>query len=334
MKAIRYTLAAALTVFAAASCQDNIAPEQNSESGIIINATIENTQTKTVLGEGVLGSDGKVHHKVLWTYKDNISVFDGAGNNHRFITYSETNSEAALFQLVSGDGGYCSESFDESGTYYYSIYPGNKNNYTFDATTKTISTEIDFIQTPKLNEPLHDLAFICGIGTNKYTNGKEGDAERTHVDMTFKNAVALIKFTLTSNDITQVRFIDQNNNFLCGNVTFKYSDGQSIISSATDKYVHINQTTRETVETTVDGETTTTTTYTYTPLEAGTYYMAIIPPSTMIKPRIDLYTQTTYESRRIDKTGDKAIKGKNEILLTPGTILDLGKFNASGRVTE
>ena len=326
MKAIRHTLAAALTVIAAASCQDNIAPEQNSESGIIINATIENTQTKTVLGEGVLGSDGKVHHKVLWTRKDNISVFDGAGNNHRFTTYSADNSEAALFQLVSGS--YCSASFvesDESDPYYYSIYPGNKNNYTFDATTKTISTEIDFIQTPKLNEPLHDLAFICGIGTNKYTNGEEGDAERTHVDMTFKNAVALIKFTLTSNDITQVRFIDQNDNFLCGNVTFRYSDEQSIISSATEKRVHINQTTKE---------TTTTTIYTYTPLEAGTYYMAIIPPSTMIKPRIDLYTQPTYESQRIDKTGDKVIKGTNEILLTPGTILDLGKFNASGRVTE
>ena len=319
MKAIRHTLAAALTVFAAASCQDNIAPEQNPESGIIINATIENTQTKTVLGEGVLGSDGKVHHKVLWNNSDDISVFDANGNNKRFKTYVKGDHETAKFQQIADD--YDTTTFVPAD-YYHAIYPGKSSN-SINMETKAITTTIPDLQRPVLNSFADDLAVAYGFGTTQRYEENTSNGPRTYIDMTFKNATALIKIELTSSDITEVRFLDQNNNYLGGTLSFTYQNDEIQVTGGDKKYIFLNK-----------SEEIAEKKYKYTPIEPGVYYIVIAAPATPIKPRIDLHTATTHTSSKINGNYPITIKGKNEVSLKPGMILDLGRFDASGRVTE
>lgn len=322
MKAIRYTLAAALTVIAAASCQDNIAPEQ--ESGIIINATIENTGTKTVLGEGFIGSDKKVHHKVLWSTNESITLFDGANNNHGFTTYGAESAESASFTHNAVKGNTALAGFIETETgYYYALYPSHTES-TFDAETSTINYggSVSNLQTPILKGFKDD--FAIALGTGNAVAGDRTDKANTSIEMLFKNVTALIKFEITTNDITEVRFIDQNGQYLAGSgFSFTNSETEIITSGGTEEYVFLNQSKKIAEKQ-----------YEYTPLEPGVYYMVVVPPSSVIKPRIDLHTQTTHTSSKINSSYIKSVKGKTEILLKPGMILDLGKFSSSRRVTE
>ena len=331
MKAIRYTLAAALTVIAAASCQDTIAPEQ--ESGIIINATIENTGTKTVLGEKV---DNR--YPVLWENKDDISVFDGNNNNQRFRTYVSGNHKSAIFQFQDGSWS-AAGTWTETDT-YYAIYPGMEGNSTYQFERpegKNPTLTISSLENGQGSRPGFNksYSYIYGIGeTDPYQN----DKSKTVIDMLFKPLTALIKFELTSNDITSVRFLDYEGAALAGSkisVTFN-PDGTvstSIPSDTQKKNIYMHSFT--TTESTVDNVTTKT--YTPVPLQAGVYYISVIAPTSEIRPRISFATATSARAKK-EFTAEEYkafnLVGENSILLTPGMILDLGKFNSSGRVTE
>jgi len=315
MKATRYIFSAALTVIAAASCQKENTSGIASE--VIVNATIENTDTKTVLGEGYTGTDGKVHHKVLWLRSDNISVFDANGNNHRFISYAADNSEVAKFQKVAD--AYTKEAF-VTGNEYHAIYPGTSDN-SIDINTKTITVaSIDNNQKPVKNGFTDDLAVAYGYGTESYTSG-----EKTYVNMTFMNITALIKFELVGNDITEVRFLDKNAAYLAGaNFTVTFSGNEITPSLASGKkQIFMNNI--------VKNEDNT---YSVTPLEAGIYYMVIVPPANVIKPRISITTQTTASGSTINGSYSVDKTGKAEVQLKPGMILDLGKWSSTGQVTE
>ena len=319
MKATRYFFAAALTVIAAVACQKENSPSKASE--VIINATIAGTETKTVLGEGFTGTDGKVHHKVLWLRSDNISVFDASGNNHRFISYAKDNSEVAKFQKVAGE--YTTKAF-VTGNEYHAIYPGTSKN-SFDIDTKTITVaSIDNNQKPVKNGFADDLAVAYGYGTQTSTSG-----DKTYVEMTFMNVTALIKFELEGDDITEVRFLDQSGAFLAGeSFTVTYSDNV-ITPSLTNgkKNIYMNNIVKNVDENEV-------VTYSVTPLEAGVYYMVIVPPANGIKPRISFTTKTEATGSTINGSYNVDKKGSATVLLKPGMILDLGKWNSSGRVME
>ena len=317
MKAIRYTIAVAITIIAAASCQDNIAPEQTQESGIIINATIEDTQTKTELGEGTPGSDGKVHHKVLWKNTDNISVFDRNGNNHRFRTW--TAGEVAKFRLITGE--YTGTDFI-SADEYHAIYPGNKEN-SIDYDNKTISTSIATTQTAIMNGFATDLSVAYGFGTAIYN-----ESDKTYIDMTFRNITALVKFEIVGEEVKQFTLLNKDGHKIGGDFTIAYGADDLVISAGTADRIHLNNITSEKV-----GNVTT---YTANDLTAGIYYIALVPVE--FCPRIRIYSgDLTPEGSNFNySSGDGVIdfKGSNSVVLKPGMILDLGKFDSNGRVEE
>lgn len=329
MKATRYIFAATLAVIAAVACQKESMQKTHPE--IIINATIDNTETKTVLGEGFTGTDGKVHHKVLWACdksNESFSLFDGAGNNHRFITYDAKNAKedltsANFYYYAHKDYTTSFDTFTAADT-YYALYPlakGNKADRK--SNTVTIST-IPADQIAVLNGFENDLAVAFGTSNSTYTT----EDDKHYINMSFTNLTALIKFEITGEDITQIRFTNNSdalspNPTLYGSgITYNYVDKSFGDGKGSQIYLH-----NTISESEVDG----TATYSFTPLSAGVYYIVVIPRT--LVPRVDIYTGTSHTGTHQSKAA-KTIKGTKAVDLKPGMILDLGKFNSSGRVTE
>ena len=69
-------------------------------------------------------------------------------------------------------------------------------------------------------------------------------------------------------------------------------------------------------------------------LEEGIYYITLIPGA--LQPRVRIYSGNITPKSSSVNTDDYAcdIWSSNKIDLKPGMILDLGRWNASGRVTE
>lgn len=323
MKTTRYIFVAALALLAAACQKENAS---TPDSGVIINATIDNTETKTVLGEKV----GETI-PVLWEENDDISVFDGNCNNQRFRTYTEGNHVSATFQFRNGS--WADEDSWTSADVYYAIYPGSKGNtYSFSRSGESpvLTMPFEYVQgiTPGYDK---SYSHIIGVGTSDtYVN----DNSKTVIDMKFKSLVALIKFEIIDNSITGVRFLDQNGSILGGSkidVTFGI-DGSITTALSTGangrKQIFKHEFTSTTSEE--------TTTYTPKSLEPGIYYMAVIPPSQAIKPRLSLTTSTKETAKNSFENADYTIdkKGSKTIELKPGMILDLGKWSSDGIVTE
>ena len=75
-------------------------------------------------------------------------------------------------------------------------------------------------------------------------------------------------------------------------------------------------------------------TYTFNAIAPGVYYFVIVPPAAPIKPRLSLATATSGNESTMNSGYVQDKKGKNEIALRPGMILDLGKWSSKGQVVE
>lgn len=313
MNTLKY-LAVGLAVIAAASCQDGIAPEQGNETEVIINATIDNVETKTEFGE-----KDRNRQPVLWEDKDNIMVFDGGCYTQRFRT--DKGGQTAKFQFYAGWTG---ENPWTEADKYYAVYmgdPDHRNGYSLtrneDGTATMTLPSIPNVQdpTPGYNKV---LSYIYGVGTQTSVNN-----EKTYIDMYFSNLTALIKFELQGNDITGVRFLDQSGAVLSGgNYSVQFAaDGNvsATMNSGTKKQLYMHR---------FDTDNTPTA------LEPGVYYIVLVPPPTAIKPRFSLTTAATTEKATEFASSDYTIdkKGDSTIMLKPGMILDLGVWNSSGKV--
>lgn len=314
MRAIRYTLAAALTVIAAASCQDNMIPEQGKETEVIINATIDNVETKTVFGE----KNGN-KQPVLWEDKDNIIVFDGGCYTQRFRT--DKGGQTAKFQFYTGWAG--DNPWTEADK-YYAVYMGNPDNRKGYSLTRNEdgTATMTLPSIPNIQEPTPGYnkvsSYIYGVGTNTYVKD-----EKTYIDMNFSNLTALIKFELQGTDITGVRFLDQNGAYLTGGTySILFAADGNVSATMNDG----NKKNLYMYKFDVDN--------TPTALEPGVYYIVLVPPTTEIRPRFSLTTATTTEKAKEFASSDYTIdkKGKNPVTLKPGMILDLGVWNSSGIV--
>lgn len=303
MKTIKY-IAASLAIIAAASCQKDQTPEQTQEQTVTITANISNPDSKTALGT----DDNTNKRKVLWLKNESFSLFDQDGQNHRFTTYGADNATSASFKHNPGDGYAALADFTTSDK-YYAIYPSIKNITMSDG---VIKAQLSAEQTAVKDNIKDD--FLLMLGESDETEYTEND--ETYINMSFKHVTTLIKFELTE-QVYGIRLIvknsEKNDTKIVGDVTISTTNNTLTAGSSQAKLVN-----------------KTDSGYEY--LEPGTYYIAIIPPTEEVYFRFDVATSLDNNSPKYTKIAE----GKNTNLrsIEPGVILNIGKFSATGRVTE
>ena len=187
MKKIYSFLFAATALFAAVSCQKEVAPEVESPKGekITFTASTE-VDTKTALHE-----NGK---STVWVEEDQISVFDANknGNNRCFeIDEVSTDGKTATF---SYEGEFAMDNTQADPT-VVALYPYQENAYCdFFYYNRNYITGINFPaeQTAVAGSFDSKAAFALGLGTMKT------------MELGFQNLYSLLKFTVTKAGVKEV----------------------------------------------------------------------------------------------------------------------------------
>lgn len=183
-----------LAIFAIVSCSQNkeqTLPEvQVVTPEGLVQKTFHASATKTGLD-----SDGLA---VVWSASDQISVFD------------ET-SACASYAAFAASGAGASADFtgfvDASASEFYALYPYNADA-TWDYSTRTITTNLSHKQT--------GVASSFADGLNLSVAKEDGG------NLVFKNLGALLRFTITSSDITAIVIKANNSEKLAGDVSIVF----------------------------------------------------------------------------------------------------------------
>ena len=188
MKKIYSFLFAATALFAAVSCQKEVAPEVEAPKGekITFTASTE-VETKTALHE-----NGK---STIWVAGDQISVFDAnkEGNNRCFAI--DELSEDAKTATFSYEGEFVKDQSGMADPTVVALYPYQENAYCdFFYYDRNYITGINFPaeQTAVAGSFDSKAAFALGLGT---MNKKE---------LGFQNLYALLKFTVRDAGVKKV----------------------------------------------------------------------------------------------------------------------------------
>ena len=271
MKTIKY-IAASLAIIAAASCQDNIAPENEQETTTIFKASLE-LETKITLGEKE--ADGSV--PTYWDDTENISIFDDDGTNIKFTGTAEK-SNSIEFSSTKG-------SFSENQA-YYAAYPYHSGHKFSDGTITYCYGNVN--QIPDENN------LPCEMQDNTDRKLTVACAYGTKDNLSFHHIYALVKFTITREDVTCVTLVNAASDKIATdkNFTISYSDGKftpTFIDKGT-VYLYKDKSKNST----------------FLP---GTYYMAVRPCELKVKIKLN--------------NGEYKI-GKSAVTLKAGDILNIG----------
>ena len=187
---------AAVAIFAAASCQKEMA-EINNGKGFTFSATIGN-ETKTVLTEGT---------KINWSVGDDISVFD---NENKVVTFEgQHTSEVPTANFTAP--------VYEPAAKVYAIYPANEDA-TFDGETIENLT-ISEVQTPVAGT--FDPKYALSLGT-----------ETSKGVLTFNNVHGLFKFTVDQEGVTEVSISTNGGEKIAGDLTLSVDGTLSVVSNS------------------------------------------------------------------------------------------------------
>ena len=188
MKKIYSFLFAATALFAASSCQKEVAPEVEAPKGekITFTASTE-VETKTALHE-----DGK---STIWVAGDQISVFDAnkEGNNRCFAI--DKLSEDAKTATFSYEGEFVKDQSGMADPTVVALYPYQENAYCdFFYYDRNYITGINFPaeQTAVAGSFDSKAAFALGLGT------------MNTMELGFQNLYSLLKFTVTKAGVKKV----------------------------------------------------------------------------------------------------------------------------------
>lgn len=286
MKTFKY-IAAAMTIMAAVSCQDKIAPEQNHE--IVTFTAGISAETKAVMGDATI-VNGQKHYPVYWKGTEKFSIFDDQGTNQEFVGYSrdaDKNGIESSSIEISGTGDFKDAALT-SGNVYYALYPYNsKNQFNKDSNELTYRADKphqQFVDTEHQNMP-------------KVKNGQSlmFFASRTSDNnFSFTHPMAYIKFQIEEDGIYRVQIKDKNKNKIAANTHMTLNEEFSITNGS-----------KEDATLYAGSDTEDTSTY----FSAGTYYIAVIP----VNLRIELVVN-----------GTTVRNATNSVQLNPGTILNIG----------
>ena len=194
MKRIYSFLFAAVALFAAASCQKEIAgndvPAAKGEPFTI--TAVADAQTKTALN----ADDDK---KVNWTAGDAIAVFDATGDGVEFTTGITEPAAQAVFEA---------EDFTAPES-FVALYPYQANLILAEGVVSGL--ELKAAQTAKAADFDKTAAFTFAKGENKD-------------DLKFNNLYSLLKFTVVEEGINEVK-VAATSGSLAGKVTLNVENG-------------------------------------------------------------------------------------------------------------
>lgn len=192
-------MVAALAVMAAASCNKELQEvPQNSDKEIVkFTAFVDGADTKTELGES---ADGK--RAALWSAGDTIAVLDGS-SIYEFTTDITEASAKADF--------YYEGEFD--ATEVMAVYP-YADWYEADLSTKTVKANIPTYQ--QANAGGYAPAAALAVAYSEDSS------------LSFKNAVALLKFTVATENVTHVTFFGNDTEAITGDVNVTLDENNAV----------------------------------------------------------------------------------------------------------
>lgn len=284
---------AAVAMLAAVSCNKeitNVDPVTPEADAVVYTAYVDGAQTKTYLGE-TTGEGNSKQTAALWAANDAITIHNGE-TAYTFTTTDNATS-AAQFEYDMLNGEY------EAGEGVMAVYPSG--DYTADIANKTISAVIPVTQQAQK-------------GTY-YKNASVAVAYTEDNTLQFKNATALLMFTINADKVTHVYFEGNNQEPMLGNVNLTL-DGEGAVS----------------VEYTDDENVSEVELYAYHDPEnkyfekGETYYIAVGPQT---------FNNGVTVKIKVDDGEKIEVKSTNKKLVTKSNvILNLGEFTYEAPALE
>ena len=285
-------MVAAVALFAAASCNKELPQENLPTVGetVVYTASTDGADTKAVLNETT--------NKSEWVENDAITVHDG----EKGWTFTTAKAGANVdFSNSEGFGEYRP---------VLAVYPAG--TYTVDVNDKTVNAYIPTYQPARKGTYNEGAALAVAYSEND--------------QFAFKNAHALIKFTIKGTNIKAVEFYGNNNEAITGNMLVSLNEDNTIKSVVGQDTVF---------EEGKDNEWTGKGTWMkiYSEDEANgwcfedgaTYYAAVAPA--------DFTKGVSINYILADDTKiDGAKKTENRVNLTASTILNIGELEFTGTI--
>ena len=282
---------AAVTFFAAVSCDKFEGEALVKESNVpTFKASVEDANSSED-AESRTKIDGLVSY---WDGAERIWVLNGAESGSWKKAYAATAEKQANITFKE------EADYELSGTNYLAIYPAGVADYAtwsgdFAAVAKGLKLTSD--QTGVLGS--YDPSTHIAIAT-----AEEGD-----YNLHFKNVTSLVKFTLTSDNVTEVCFYGNNSEVISGKFDVAYNEGNPVVSG-TKSYQGENNTWAK-----IKAKSGA--------LAKGTYYISVLPATFSKGFAVESIDKTyQFKSRKKDNTnytlgrkqimdlGDIAWKGK------------------------
>ena len=269
---------AAVAAFAAASCAQELDNQVPAGETVTFEASVDGAETKAVL-------DGKVSK---WEKGDKITIHNGT-KGFEFATTDEG---------VKANFSYTGDDF--SGDKFIAVYPAG--NYTADVEAKTVKANIPTYQ------PSRDNSFSVGsVPSVAYTENQS---------LAFKNAAALLKFTVKGNNVKGLVFFGNNGEAVSGDVMVSLNEDNTVKSVVAQETTITENDVTETKLITWAKVWAQTADYCF--VEGTTYYLSVVPQKFEKGFGVEL---------EIDGVGLKKVKNlETEYDLKPNTILNLGEL--------
>lgn len=292
MKKIYSFMVAAVALFAAASCNKELPQENLPTVGetVVYTASTDGADTKAVLNETTKKSE--------WVENDAITVHDGEKG------WTFTTAEAGANVDFSNSEGF--------GEYrpVLAVYPAG--TYTVDVNDKTVNAYIPTYQPARKGTYNEGAALAVAYSEND--------------QFAFKNAHALIKFTIKGTNIKAVEFYGNNNEAITGNMLVSLNEDNTIKSVVGQDTVF-----EEGKDNGWTGKGTWMKIYSEDEAngwcfeDGATYYAAVAPA--------DFTKGVSINYILADDTKiDGAKKTENRVNLTASTILNIGELEFTGTI--
>lgn len=269
----------AAVALAAVACNKEAAQEQLPAGEVVtFEASTDGADTKVVL-------DGKVSK---WENGDKITIHNGT----KGYEFSTTDEGAKAEFTYTGD--------DFSGEKFIAVYPAG--TYTADVEAKTVVANVPTYQ------PSRDGSFSAGaVPSVAYSETQS---------LMFRNAAALLKFTVKGKNVKGLVFYGNNGEAVSGDVKVTMNDDNTIKTIEAQKTTITENEVTETKLITWAKVWANTSNWCF--VEGTTYYLAVVPQN---------FTKGFTAQLEIDGVGTVDVKKlETAYELKPNTILDLGEL--------
>ena len=286
MKRIYSFMFAAVAAFAAASCAQELDNQAPAGETVTFEASVDGAETKAVL-------DGKVSK---WEKGDKITIHNGT-KGYEFATTDEG---------VKANFSYTGDDF--SGDKFIAVYPAG--NYTADVEAKTVKAYIPTYQ------PSRDNSFSVGsVPSVAYTENQS---------LAFKNAAALLKFTVKGTNVKGLVFFGNNGEAVSGDVMVSLNEDNTVKSVVAQETTITENDQTETKLITWAKVWAQTDNWCFK--EGTTYYLAVAPQN---------FSKGFGVELEIDGVGIVKVKNLETAYdLKPNTILNLGELEYVAPVVD